>query len=126
MADRLSLETITDRETSSDAAAELNRLDRLRIKIGGWTVGAIISLIVVVLALVAAYAVATIPPELAEIHELEGKAGALEKYRQLRREWFGEIKDLLQLLVVSLLIPLVTTVIGYIFGRQADASTKRA
>lgn len=97
----------------------------MRVQIGGWTVGGIIGLILVVLCLVSLYAWRTAPPELSVLHELEGEETALATYRDLREAWFSEIKDLLQLLVVSLLIPLVTTVIGYIFGRQADAAAEK-
>ena len=41
-----------------------------------------------------------------------------DDYQQAQTAWFGTIKDLIQLLVVSLLVPLLATVIGYIFGRQ--------
>jgi hypothetical protein len=40
----------------------------------------------------------------------------------VRTEWFSEVKDLIQLLVVSLLVPTLATLLGYIFGRQTPGS----
>jgi hypothetical protein len=84
--------------------------------IAGW----IIILITVILGLVSLFAWFTYP----HIHDMAGitEAGReLESYREYQMAWFGQIKDLLQLLVVSLLVPLFSTVVGYIFGRQMEA-----
>jgi hypothetical protein len=64
----------------------------------------LIKLIGVVLLLIALFAVLTFP----------GKSAPAA----VRESWFSEIKDLIQLLVVSLLVPILATLIGYIFGRN--------
>jgi hypothetical protein len=68
-------------------------------------------LIGLVLILIAVFAALTFP----------GKAATME----MRSEWFSEIKDLIQLVVVSLLVPILATLLGYIFGRgpSSEASS---
>jgi hypothetical protein len=61
-------------------------------------------LIGLVLVLITVFAVFTYPGDVATPEN--------------RTEWFTEIKDLVQLLVVSLLVPTLATLIGYIFSRQ--------
>jgi hypothetical protein len=65
---------------------------------------AMIALIVLVLVLIALFAWLTYP----------GVRGTA----QVRESWFSEIKDLIQLLVVSLLVPILATLLGYVFGRH--------
>lgn len=43
-------------------------------------------------------------------------------FKEIRTAWFNEIKDLIQLLLVSLLVPVLTVVIGHIFGQQQSAA----
>jgi hypothetical protein len=43
---------------------------------------------------------------------------AINQYMRARTERFQVIKDLTRLLVVALVVPLMTIVLGYIFGRQ--------
>jgi hypothetical protein len=86
--------------------------------IAGW----IIMLICGILSLVSLYAWLTYP----HLHDMVGvteKGAELEAYREYQSAWFGQIKDLLQLLVVSLFVPLFSTVVGYIFGRQMEAGS---
>lgn len=86
--------------------------------IAGW----IIILIIVILALVSLFAWFTYP----RVRDVAGLVEAerqLEAYREYQMAWFSQIKDLLQLLVVSLLVPLFSTVVGYIFGRQMEAKS---
>lgn len=73
-------------------------------------------LIACVLLVIAVFAWLTFP----DVHVYRGQ-DALGEWETARRGWFVDIKDLLQLLVVSILVPLLTTVIGYIFGREASA-----
>jgi hypothetical protein len=123
MTDTVDLSSIAAQETPKGQVDEIGRLARLRVKIGGWTVGGVIFLILVVLGLISGYAVVSMPPSFEELQRAAVQ-NPLETYKDLRGAWFGEIKDLLQLLVVSLLIPLVTTIIGYIFGRQGDQAAQ--
>lgn len=71
------------------------------------------------------YALMTQPPSLGKVKEFfpTDTAKAFDSYERLRTSWLNQIKDLLQLLVVSLLVPLVATVIGYIFGRREAESS---
>jgi ABC-type spermidine/putrescine transport system permease subunit II len=87
--------------------------------IAGW----LIVLIGIVLLLVALYAFMTYP----HLQDIDGTVAAgseFDSYREYQAAWFTQVKDLLQLLVVSLLVPLLATVIGYIFGRQVEQQTE--
>lgn len=68
------------------------------------------------------------PPSPAELGALNsaGNDKALEAIQALRAQRFDVIKDLLQLLVVALVVPLLTIALGYIFGRQKPPKTKRS
>lgn len=68
------------------------------------------------------------PPSPAELGALNaaGNDKALEAIKALRAQRFDVIKDLLQLLVVALVVPLLTITLGYIFGRQKPPKTKRS
>jgi hypothetical protein len=72
-----------------------------------------------VLLLVALYAWMTYP-HLGDIQGTVAAGSELDSYREYQAAWFTQVKDLLQLLVVSLLVPLLATVLGYIFGRQVE------
>jgi uncharacterized membrane protein len=65
------------------------------------------------------------PPSLAELGSIVGNDKAVDAYKQLRTQRFDVIKDLLQLLVVALVVPLLTIVLGYIFGRQKAPRRRR-
>lgn len=82
----------------------------------------LLGLIVLILLLVGLFAWLTFPDEPLVVAAGSGiKADDLARVvDEARRAWFTQIKDLLQLLIVSLSVPLLTTVIGYIFGRQAE------
>ncbi|MDQ4148460.1 MAG: hypothetical protein M3164_00445 [Actinomycetota bacterium] len=58
------------------------------------------------------------PPTPAELGALAENDKAIEAYKEVRTQRFQVVKDLLQLLVVALVVPLLTIVLGYIFGRQ--------
>jgi hypothetical protein len=68
------------------------------------------------------------PPSPAELGALNaaGNDKALEAIQALRAQRFDVIKDLLQLLVVALVVPLLTIALGYIFGRQKPPKPKRS
>jgi hypothetical protein len=87
---------------------------------------ALIALIIFVFVWVALFAWLTYPPSLEEVDRLmpTNADAAVDSYATLRTAWINNIKDLLQILVVSLLIPLLATVIGYIFGRQREAEAE--
>jgi len=103
-------------------AEKPSALERFRVRVGLQIAAAIFALILIVLVLIAIFAWQTFP-DFAQLKELQPDgAKAAELYRSEREQWFTQIKDLLQLLVVSLLVPVLSTVIGYIFGRQAEAS----
>jgi hypothetical protein len=108
-------------EQVKDSLDEPKSLDRYRLQIGLGVVIGLLVLIVLVLLLVAVFAFATYP-EADEIRSTVEKKSNLHKALSDDRDgWISNIKDLLQLLLVSLLVPTLTTVIGYIFGRQEGA-----
>jgi hypothetical protein len=75
-------------------------------------------LIGVVIAGIGVFAWVTYPSPESVAGIVKDNAKAFDDYQQARAAWFTEVKDLVQLLVVSLLVPLLATIIGYIFGRQ--------
>jgi hypothetical protein len=77
----------------------------------------ILGLMVVVLVLVSLYAWMTFPTP-GSLNGLVPAEKLYESYREQRTAWFLEVKGLLELLVVSILVPLFATVIGYLFGRH--------
>ncbi len=107
-------------EVADKASLSAEDLDSQRIRQGFGLAWGLIALIGLVLVLVAIYAVATYP-DIGSARAYFGRAASPSALRDLRDSWFSQIKDLLQLLVVSLLVPLLATLIGYIFGRQSSA-----
>lgn len=112
--------TLSDLESKVPAKAGTTA-ELARIQIGGWIVFAIGVLIIVAGLFITLYAAAS-KPTLTDLKQAVPEADLFAAFKELRTAWFTEIKDLLQLTVVSLLVPALTTVIGYIFGRQ-EAST---
>ena len=105
-------------EVAKEANLKAKDLDHARARWGVGLAWGVIALIAFVLILIGIYALATYPDPMRS-HEYLGKAADPEELRDLREGWFSNIKDLLQLLVVSLLVPLLATLVGYIFGRQS-------
>jgi hypothetical protein len=91
-----------------------------RAQLGLKIVWGLLALVVLVLLLVSLFAWLTYPHAADYQGQAASVGGAVD---EARRTWFDDIKDLLELLVVSLIVPLVATVIGYIFGRQVEASS---
>jgi hypothetical protein len=80
----------------------------------------VLLLVIAVVVLIAIYAWQTFPA-LDDVHVLSvPTAQQFDAYQLLRNDWFDSVKDLVQLLVVSLLVPLLATVIGFMFGRRED------
>jgi hypothetical protein len=48
--------------------------------------------------------------------------GAVAGWREARASWLTEVKELGQLFILTPLLPLLGTVLGYIFGREQRAS----
>jgi hypothetical protein len=111
----LSIAQIADQASAASEAATPPL-----IRVGYKLTIALLLLIVGVFLWVLVYAWVTQPPSLSRVKEFfpMDTAKAFDSYERLRTSWLTQIKDLLQLLVVSLLVPLVATVIGYIFGRK--------
>lgn len=97
-----------------------NELEIKKLTIGGNVLLGLLLLILAILILVALYAAFT-KPEIQDAKDLAPNNMAAT-YKEQRTAWFTEIKDLLQLLVVSLTVPLLATLVGYLFGRQEGAS----
>jgi hypothetical protein len=127
--DRLSVEAIAEQTALS---ADLTPLPRERLRAGARLALGLLALTGVVLVLIAVFAGLTYPSLDDTRHLMRGcrpeSAGCnvLDAQQQRTTSWFGNVKDLLQLLVVSLLIPLVATLIGYLFGGQSDREERNA
>jgi hypothetical protein len=91
-------------EIASDARFEAHDWKTKQLLVGLGLAQTLIRLIGGVLLLIALFAWLTFP----------GTHAAAD----LREAWFSDIKDLIQLLVVSLLVPILATLLGYIFGRN--------
>lgn len=68
----------------------------------------------------------TPPPTLQELGSVVGKERAVQTYAQLREERYKSIRDLLQLMVIALAVPLLAILLGYFSERQPKTPTKRA
>jgi hypothetical protein len=79
----------------------------------------IIALMVLMLIMISIYSVLTYP-RIDSIAKFADKGKQLDAYREYQATWFGQVKDLLQW-SLSLLGALLSTIIGYIFGREASA-----
>lgn len=109
-------------EQATERLDEPKGLTRFRLQIGLGVLLGLLFLIVLVLGLVSWFAFETYP-EVESVQSTVDKKSNLHKaVTEDRDAWFSNIKDLLQLMLVSLLVPTLTTVIGYIFGRQEGAS----
>ena len=95
-----------------------DELNITRLRIGGGIVLGVIALIVIAAIAVAAVAIATFPPSVTEL-KTAGASDALSLRSDLEENWFNNVKDLAQIWIVALLVPLLATVIAYIFGRTA-------
>jgi hypothetical protein len=129
----------SDRPISVEALAEhlqlsaqLRPLPRERLNLGADLARWLVILTTIVLAMIGVYAWQSYPSA-AETRLLSpGCTSAsrqpcslVEVQQQRVSDWFDSVKDLVQLLVVSLLIPLLATLIGYLFsghdvGRHAS------
>lgn len=114
------VETVSIADIAEAAAASSGAATPALVRVGYRLTIALLLLICAVFLWVLLYAWMTYPPSLGKVKEFfpTDTAKAFDSYERLRTSWMSQIKDLLQLLVVSLLVPLVATVIGYIFGRR--------
>jgi hypothetical protein len=85
----------------------------LGYRIFKWLLGLVVTLI----GSLAAFAAVTYPTA-ADLRDVSG-ALTLEQLDGAREAWITQIKDLGQVFILTPLFPLLGTVIGYIFGRQA-------
>ncbi|HXP36382.1 MAG TPA: hypothetical protein VN817_01330, partial [Solirubrobacteraceae bacterium] len=103
-----------------------------RLHLGAGLARWLVILTVIVLLLIGGFAWLTYP-SLEETRSLsvncrpsfEQSCGLFEIQQQRTTAWFDNVKDLVQLLVVSLLIPLLATLIGYLFGHRVDQAPDR-
>lgn len=103
---------------ASDAGLRAQSVDQWRIAGGFELAKWVLALVAFVLLLIAAYAWLTYPDETMVAGMVQESGKRIDAYERLREGWYASVKDLLQLLVVSLLIPLLATLVGYIFGSQ--------
>jgi hypothetical protein len=94
------------------------------VSTGRTMAGWVILLICGILVLVSLYGWFTYP-HLRDMVGMTEPGTEVQSYREYQSAWFGQIKDLLQLLVVSLLVPLFSTIVGYVFGRQMEANSQQ-
>ena len=64
-------------------------------------------------------------PTLEELGSVVGNENAVQTYQQLREERFESIKDLLQLMVIALAVPMLAIVLGYFSERQPKSERLR-
>lgn len=69
-------------------------------------------------------------PTLEELGAVVGNENAVQTYQELRRERFESIRDLLQLMVIALAVPVLAIILGYFSERQPrrerrDAEARR-
>jgi hypothetical protein len=118
-AKQVTLDQITA-QTAPRASSASERV--LQVQIGGMVAVGMVVIILIVLCLIAGYAWFSRPPSFQDLVQTLGNDKALEAYKQVQTSWFSNIKDLIQILLVSLLVPFLTTVIAFIFGRQVGAT----
>jgi hypothetical protein len=114
--EQVQLQKLEKEETPAGAVSVPPYLARL----GFHLTIALVGLILFVFFWVGLYGWLTYPPSLDELDArfTTDAEAAAKTYTDLRTAWTNNVKDLLQILVISLLIPLLATVIGYIFGRR--------
>jgi hypothetical protein len=64
-------------------------------------------------------------PTLEELGSVVGNENAVQTYQQLREERFNSIRDLLQLMVIALAVPMLAIVLGYFSERQPKSERLR-
>ena len=64
-------------------------------------------------------------PTLEELGAVVGNENAVQTYQQLREERFESIKDLLQLMVIALAVPMLAIALGYFSERQPKSERLR-
>jgi hypothetical protein len=105
------------------AGTENIELEKQRIAIGGSLVWGILGLIVLAGVAIIVYAAASKPMTATELKSFDNITDPVGKASELHTAWFNEIKDLGQVYIVALLIPVLTALIGYIFGKSTAASS---
>lgn len=119
-----SIDVLASQASANGAGTREVELEATRVRIGLGIVLSIVLLIVLVAAAIFVFALATFPPSAQEFRSFLGSTAevAQKAHDDRHAAWLGEIKDLVQLWIIALLIPLITTVIGYIFGRTVGDS----
>ncbi len=89
------------------------------LKIFKWLLWLVVGMVV----LLAWYGWATFP-RVGEFRSLAGHGpSALAAYSKARADWVSSVKDLGQLFIVTPVLPLLSAVLGYMFGRnEADSN----
>ena len=111
---------LTDLEADV-GARPLSAVERHRGRLGLRFAGLIFAMFVISLIFVVIVAV-TSYPDIADYPPGSASGpGADRTYLEARQSWLSGVKDLLQILVVSLLVPMLSSLIGYLFGRRDGA-----
>lgn len=113
-------------QVATQLGVNLTPLPRIRLHLGSRLAHWLLAIIVIVLLLIGAFAWLTYP-SLEETRQMTarqcqvadiGSCNLVEVQQERVTVWFDQVKDLTQILVVSLLIPLLATLIGYLFSRR--------
>ncbi|HJT91750.1 MAG TPA: hypothetical protein VJ777_07370 [Mycobacterium sp.] len=114
--ERVTLEQIERDETPTGRAKPTKTLP----EIGLYLFQLLAALVALSLVCLVLYGWLTFP-RLGEVRKALGPnadVDGLRSWQEMRGQWSSDLKDLAQLFVVTPLLPLLGTVIGYIFGRQ--------
>lgn len=102
-------------------ARSLTQSERFRGQLGIVFALLIVAMFVLSLVFVTIIALTSRPAVADFARPAFGEKGA-DAYGQARILWFSNVKDLLQLLVVALLVPMLSTLIGFLFARKDEVS----
>jgi hypothetical protein len=106
------------------AGTEEVNIEAEKLKIGWGLVWIIVGLMSVGVVLVIIVATISFPESVSQFKDLLASSGAdaLKTYDAAYDKWFASVKDMAAIWVL-VFVPLLTTVIGYIFGEKAGKGT---
>lgn len=112
--DQISLVDLEKNAVPNRAAFEIPPRRVVGLKIFKW----LLWLVVGMIALLVLYGWATYP-RIDEIRSLAGAGSdATAAYTKARADWVASVKDLGQLFLITPILPLLSAVLGYMFGRN--------
>ena len=110
---QISLEDVEEK-VSAKAAFQIPHRRVVGLQIFKWLLWLVVGMII----LLTLYAWATFP-RISEIKEIAGTGPeATVAYAKARADWSASVKDLGQLFLITPVFPLLSAVLGYMFGRN--------